>query len=72
MTESDFSGKFSFSEKWGKRVQKGPKMVGFFFVGLLRKIESLVFARNDLNEAPYGWLNFCANPISGKNLVLEI
>ena len=48
VTEPDFSGKFSFSQKWAKRAKKalnGPK-IGFF--GLLRKIESLVFARNDL------------------------
>ena len=45
MTEPDFSGKFSFSEKWGKRAQKVPK-IGFFI--LWRKIESLVLARNDI------------------------
>ena len=45
VTEPDFSGKFSFSEKWGKMPKK-PKNRVF---GLLRKIESLVFARNDLN-----------------------
>jgi hypothetical protein len=28
VTEPDFSGKFSFSEKWGKRAQKDPK-IGF-------------------------------------------
>jgi len=28
VTEPDFSGKFSFSQKWAKRAQKGPK-IGF-------------------------------------------
>ena len=45
VTELDFSGKFSFSQKMGK---KGPKWPRNRVFGLLRKIESLVFARNDL------------------------
>ena len=49
VTEPDFSGKFSFSQKKrAKRVQKGPKWPKNRVFGLLRKIESLVFARNDL------------------------
>ena len=48
VTEPDFSGKFSFSQKWAKRAQKGPKWPNNRVFGLLRKIESLVFARNDL------------------------
>ena len=123
VTEPDFSGKFSFGQKWGKRPQNR-------VFRLLCKIESLVFARNDLKlsilwlanflrkshiwenshsqdlgqkgpkkEQKYGfwtfvenwvisfsrnslkwsflwltflWLTFCANPISGKILILEI
>ena len=41
VTEPDFSGKFSFSQKWAK----WPKNSVF---GLLRKIESSIFARNYL------------------------
>ena len=48
VTEPDFSGKLSFSKKWGKRAQKGPKSPKNRVLGLLRKIESLLFARNDL------------------------
>ena len=70
VTEPDFSGKLSFSKKLGKRAQKCPKMPKNRGFGLLRKIESLVFARNDLKS--YGWLTFCENPISEKILVLEI
>ena len=44
MTEADFSGKLSFPEKWGKGPKKGKNRVFVF----LRKIESLVFARNGL------------------------
>ena len=45
VTKPDFSGKFSFSQKWAK---KGPKWPQNRVFGLLRKIESLVFARNVL------------------------
>ena len=45
MTEPDFSGKLSFSKKIGEKGPKRPKNRVF---GLLRKIESLVFARNGL------------------------
>ena len=45
VTEPDFSGKFSFSQKNGKN---GPKMGKNGIFGLFRKIESLVFARNYL------------------------
>ena len=48
VTEPDFSGKFSFGQKWGKRPQKGPKRPKNRIFGLLCKIESLVFARNYL------------------------
>ena len=48
VTQPDFSGKFSFSQKWAKRAQKGPKWPKNRVFGNLRKIESLVFARNDL------------------------
>ena len=65
MMKSDsriFLGKFSFSQKWERRAQKGHRVFGF-----LCKIYSLVFARNDLNEPSYGWLAFCANPYSWEN-----
>ena len=45
MTEPDFSGKLSFSKK---NREKGPKRPKNRVFGLLRKIESLLFARNDL------------------------
>ena len=48
VTEPDFSGKLSFGQKWGKRLQKGPKRPKNRVFGLLRKIEPLVFAINDL------------------------
>jgi len=48
VTEPDFSGKLSFFEKWGKSAQIGPKRPKNRVFGFLRKIESLLFARNDL------------------------
>ena len=48
VTEPDFSGKLSFSQKWAKRAQKGPKLPKNRVFELLHKIESLVSARNDL------------------------
>ena len=48
VTEPDFSGKLSFSKKLGKRVQKGPRRPKNRVFGLVSKIESLLFARNDL------------------------
>ena len=48
VTEPDFSGKFSFSQNWAKSAPKGPKWPKNRVLGLLQKIESLVFARNDL------------------------
>ena len=46
VTEPDFSGKLLFSKKLGKRVQKG------------LKIESLLFARNDLKWSVIWLANF--------------
>ena len=48
VTEPDVWEKFSFSQKWGKKVQKGAKRPKNRLFGLLHKIVSLVFARNDL------------------------
>ena len=45
VTKPDFSGKFSFFQKNRK---KGPKIGKNEIFGHLCKIESLVFARNDL------------------------
>ena len=58
VTEPDFSGKFSFGQKWGKRPQKGPKKHKNRVFGLLCKIESLVFARNDLKLSVLWLANF--------------
>ena len=57
MLKSDrarFSGKISFSQKWGKRHKRPNNRV----VGLLRKIELLVFARNDLKWSVLWLVNF--------------
>ena len=51
VTEPDFSGKFSFSQKWEKRPQN-------VFFGILLKIESLVFARNYLKWSIIWLANF--------------
>ena len=70
MLKSDRGGFFGkiliFSKMW-KKCPKSPKNRVF---GLLRKFESLLFARNDLKWSVLWY--FCANPISGKTLVLEI
>ena len=58
VTEPDLSGKFSFSKKWAKGAQKGPKWSKNRFFGLLRKIESLVFARNYLKWSVLWLANF--------------
>ena len=51
----------------------GPKKGKNRVFGLLWKIESFDFARNGLKwEAHYGWLTFCANPVPGKILILDI
>ena len=69
VTEPDFSGKFSISEKWGKMTQKGYK-IGILDFGT--KLSHYFLLEMSLNEASYGWLTLCANPISGKILILEI
>ena len=58
VTEPDFSGKLSFSKKLGKRVQKGPTRPKNRVFGLLCKIESLLFARNDLKWSVIWLVNF--------------
>ena len=43
-----YLGKFSFSRFRAKRAQKAKNMAKIGFLDFLYKIESLVFARNDL------------------------
>ena len=63
----------SFAPKNGCKVgqYKGPNRPKNRVFGLLRKIDSLVFARNGLKWSVL-WLTLCANAISGKTLILEI
>ena len=58
VTEPNFSGKFSFGQKWGKSRQKGTKRPKNRVFGLLCKIESLVFAGNDLKLSVLWLANF--------------
>ena len=58
-------GKSKREQKWAGQMEKNQLFC------ILLKIESLVFAGNYLKWSVI-WLTFCANPKSGKILVLEI
>ena len=67
VTEPNFSGKLSFSKKWGKRAQKVPKRPKNRVFGLLCKIELLLFARNDLKWSILWLANFLRKPHFWEN-----
>ena len=45
VTEPDFSGKFSFSQKWEKGAQNGPK-IGFLDFDAKLIVETPIFSDN--------------------------